>query len=319
MPTLVQGPKRIEEVELLDLFPPYDGMITQYYGRIGSGKTYAATSDIFDLLRRGQVVYANWKIHYEGYDQRRSLAYLIFSIIFPWKKRLMFFPADNLKYFEFSETWAKSQGYKDWSDWFAHITDAHIFADEGHVMFDSYTATRMSIEKRAAILHTRHFNRSIHIISQRPTAIHVAMRANVNVFYRCEKKWAFGPLVRFRRTEFQDMNNENVDEDEEKIISIKGYWGKQKIFNAYDTRYLRGDMKASQTVHVEGYEYGLIGRLGLLVRALRGKGPEAENKPKNEDKVIHKLSTHIPLALLLPANPVRVRVAHLLDDDTIRP
>lgn len=268
MPSFVPNGEKISEIELLDLFPPYMGMISQYYGRIGSGKTYAATCDILDLLRRGQVVYANWKIHYTGYDQRGSIPYLFLSLLLPWKRELLRFPADNLRYFEFSDQWAKKEGYNTFIDWLASRTDCHIFGDEGHVMFDSYQAARASIEKRATILHTRHFDRSIHIISQRPTAIHVAMRANVNVFYKCEKKLQIGSIIRFKRSEYQDMQNENVDEDPEKVISVKGYWGKKKVFEAYNTKYLRGDIKPSQKVHIDGYRYKFITRIYLLFRAI---------------------------------------------------
>jgi len=34
--------------ELLDLFEPDEGSVNMYYGRIGHGKTYSATSDILD-------------------------------------------------------------------------------------------------------------------------------------------------------------------------------------------------------------------------------------------------------------------------------
>jgi hypothetical protein len=245
MPTISYSGKRVGEVELLDVFPPYEGMISQYYGRIGSGKTYNATSDILDLLRRGQVVYANWKIHFDGYDERNSFIYLLRSIIFPWKKRFFYFPPDNLREIEVNE---------NFHDRLGKLTDCHIFLDEGHVAFDSYEMARMSLEKRKNVLHTRHFNRSIHIISQRPTAVHVAMRANVNCFYKCEQLWRFGNLVRFKRTEYQDMLNENVDENDEKIISEKWYWGKKRVFDAYNTKYLRGGLAASQKVLFEAYD-----------------------------------------------------------------
>jgi hypothetical protein len=91
------------------------------------------------------------------------------------------------------------------------------------------------------------------------------MRANVNVFYKCEQRWSFGPLIRFRRSEYQDMQNESVDEDEEKVISIKQYWGKKSVFEAYDTKYLRGGMPDSQKVMFSAYEYGLAGRIGLFI------------------------------------------------------
>lgn len=270
MPTPFFDGKEVQQIELLNMFPATEGMIAQYYGRIGSGKTYNATSDILDLLRRGKVVYANWRIHYEGTDERKSFGWVILSLFLPWRRRFYNFPSENLKYFEFSDKWAQTiarpEGgfYKDFTDWLSTRTDCYIFGDEGHVMFDSYQGTRMSIDKRTAILHTRHFNRTICIISQRPTAIHVAMRANVNVFYKCEQIWSFGPIVRFKRSEYQDMMNESVDEDEEKVISVKWYWGKTRVFEAYDTKYLRGDMPDSQKVMFKAYDYGFVARLKLL-------------------------------------------------------
>lgn len=286
----------MREIELLDVFPASEGAICQYYGRIGSGKTYAATSDILDLLRRGKVVYANWKIKYDGYDERKSLPHLLLSIFFPWKKIFYFFPKENLKYFEFSDKWAQDNGYKDFMEWFSSITDAYIFGDEGHVMFDSYAGIKMSIEKRAAILHTRHFNRSINIISQRPTAIHVSMRANVNVFYRCQCLFKLGSIVRFKRTEFQDLGaGESVDEDPEKVIDTKYYWGSKRVFNAYDTKYLRGETKPSQVTLLHAYNVGFFSKIRLLGRYFTGNikkdSKESVFEPKNSDEVIHKLST----------------------------
>ncbi len=248
--------KEVREIELLDLFPPNDGVISQYYGRIGSGKTYAATRDVLDLLRRGKVVYTNWKLHYEGTDERKSFWWVLISLILPWHKRFYYFPPENLHYLPVD---------KEFHNNFQKLTDCHVFLDEGHVVFDSYAMARLDIEKRSSILHTRHFDRSIHIISQRPTAIHVAMRANVNVFYKCECLFKFGPIVRFKRTEYQDMLNESVDEDEEKVVSIKYYWGQARVFEAYDTKYLRGNIAASQRVLFKAYDYGYFARVKLLI------------------------------------------------------
>lgn len=259
MSTDVQVGREVKEIELLDLFPASEGMITQYYGRIGSGKTYTATADVLELLRRGKVVYTNWRLKYEGTDERKSWGYIIRSILFPWHRRFYVFPKDNWHYLPVD---------KDFHERLSKITDAHIFLDEGHTAFDSYEMARMSIERRMSILHTRHFDRSIHIISQRPTAVHVVMRANVNVFYRCQCLWKIGPFVRFKRTEFQDLLNESVDEDEEKIISTKFYMGRKYVFDAYDTKYLRGDIVPSQLLKFKAYDVGFLLRFKLLWRKI---------------------------------------------------
>jgi hypothetical protein len=258
--------KEVKDIELLDIFPVSEGEITQYYGRIGSGKTYAATADLLELLRRGKVVYANWPISYAGTDERKSIAYSLLGILWPFHKRYFVFPKENLKNFELSDAWARKEGYKDFTDWLSTRTDCEIFADEGHIMFDSYQGIKMSIDKRAAIYHTRHFNRSIHIISQRPTAIHVSMRANVNKFYKCEQIWRFGSIVRFKRTEYQEMANENVDENEEKTIGVKYYWGSKRVFDAYNTHYLRGEMVDSQKASFTAYDMPYFSRWYMLFR-----------------------------------------------------
>ena len=252
--TIYQG-KEVKEIDLVDLFPPSEGQISQYYGRIGQGKTYAGTSDVLELLRKGEVVYVNWPINYNGFDERKDISYVIMSLILPWKKRFFNFPKENLKFLPIDEHFHEK---------LQSITDAHVFLDEGHVVFDSYEMAKLDIKKRMSILHTRHFNRSIHIISQRPTAIHVVMRANVNVFYKCEKILHWGSLIIFRRTEFQDMTGETVDEGQP--LGAKYYFGKRSVMNAYDSQYLRGDMKSSQKLFVNAFDFDYRQRMAMLSR-----------------------------------------------------
>jgi len=248
--------KQIPEIDLLSLFSSPEGEITQRYGRIGQGKTYGATADVLDELSRGRVVYTNWRINYNGFDQRDSFLFILGSILFPWSSRFYKFPKDNLRYLPIDENFLNT---------FSKLTDCSVYIDEGHVIFDSYEMAKMSMEKRVSVLHTRHFNRSIHIISQRPTAIHVMMRANVNRFYKYDKLFS-KPFILFRRTEFQDMVGETVDED--KPLSTKFYIGQKAIYKAYDSKYLRGDLEDSQTVHVIGFKINYFVRLYMLAKKI---------------------------------------------------
>jgi len=258
MPTRVNTGNRVDDIELLDLFPANEGEITQRYGRIGQGKTYGATVDVLDELRRGHVVYVNWKFNFDGVDQREDVLFLVGSLLFPLWKRFYRFPKENLKYIKVDEHFI---------DVCEKITDCTVYLDEGHVMFDSYEMAKMSMQKRVAVLHTRHFNRSINIISQRPTAIHRMMRANVNRFYKYEKLIS-SPFLLFRRTEYQDMEDENVNESEPQ--SVKLYFGKAKIYKMYDSKYLRGDTPDSQKVAFEAYDLNYFQRFLSLFRVIGG-------------------------------------------------
>jgi len=256
MATSVSVGNRVEEIELLDLFSPSEGEITQRYGRIGQGKTYGATVDVLDELRRGHVVYVNWHFNFNGIDQREDFLFVLGSLMFPWRNRFYNFPKENLRYISVDEKFIET---------FAQLTDCSVYLDEGHVVFDSYEMAKMSMAKRTAVLHTRHFDRSINIISQRPTAIHVMMRANVNRFYKYEKLIG-SPFILFRRTEFQDMVDETVDE--EQPLSTKLYIGSKKIMNMYDSKYLRNGMKPSQIVQFEAYDLSYWQRIKRLCAIL---------------------------------------------------
>jgi len=241
------------EVDLLrDLFEAEEGAIVQYYGRIGNGKTYNATSDIIQDLRQGYVVYANWRLDLSAVtlDQKDSVFYTILGLF--GKKRFYKFRKENLRYLPIDDNFMNV---------FPNLTDCKVYLDEGHLIFDSYQMTKLSMEKRASILHTRHFNRTIAIISQRPTAVHVSARANVNIFYKCEKimQW---PFLVFRRSEYQEMTGtgETVD-DEAKPISSKWYFANKKVLNAYNTKYLRGGIPKSQEVYFEAYDFSYRDRV----------------------------------------------------------
>lgn len=251
--------KQVQEIELLDLFQASEGEITQRYGRIGQGKTYGAVVDILDELYRGHVVYTNFHLNFKGFDQRNDLLFIIGGLLFPWKKRYFNFPKENLRYIAVD---------KDFVTNFSKLTDCSVYLDEGHVVFDSYEMAKMSMEKRVAVLHTRHFNRSIHIISQRPTAVHRMLRSNVNRFYKYEKLVHLGNFLLFRRTEYQDMTDETVDEAEP--VSTKLYIGSKKIMNMYDSKYLRGDTPDSQHVSFEAYDLNYWQKIKALFRTLRG-------------------------------------------------
>lgn len=248
--------------DLLDVFSASEGSINLYYGRIGNGKTYNATADIIDLLRQGKVVYCNWIINVEDFDDRKSFWMALKNFLF-FRKRYYFIPCSkNLHIFnpeDFDST-------SELVEWMSKLNDCHIFYDEGQDMFDSYEGTRFSKAKRRLILHTRHFHRTLNIITQRPTAIQVSARGNVNKFFKCVKI-ASWPWVRFARYEFQDMVGETVDETVEPV-SKKVYWAKRSVFRAYNTSYLADGIPKSQSVFFSAFDVKYKDRFLLLVQSV---------------------------------------------------
>jgi len=261
--------KKVPEQELIDLFEPDEGTVNFYYGRIGNGKTYSATADILELLRKGRVVYCNWRIDFAGFDEREHFAYAFMRFLLG-RKRFYKFNKENLQYFSPDDVDIKFLG---------KLTDCEIFIDEGQWIFDSYKGTDFSVEKRKLILHTRHFNRSLNIISQRTQALHVTARGQVNRFFKCEKKMSW-PFLIFKRTEYQDMKENDVDEEAEPI-SEKTYFASSKVLNAYNSKYMRGGVQKSQEVKFEAFDLSFLERFALLLSLL----PVFRLKPKPGNEV----------------------------------
>jgi len=233
--------------DLLEVFSASEGSINMYYGLIGNGKTYNATADILELLNQGKVIYANWHIEVDDFDDRENF-WMILKNFLLFRSTFYKIPcSQNLHYFDpedFNTT-------GDLVEWLSNLNDCHIFFDEGQDMFDSYEGTKFSKAKRRLILHTRHYHRTLNIISQRPTAIQVSARGNVNRFFKCVKI-ASWPWVRFARYEFQEMTGETVDENAEPV-SVKKYWASNKVFNAYNTDYLAQGIPKSQSVFFQAF------------------------------------------------------------------
>jgi len=257
---------KAKEINLLEYFSLEEG-INLRYGRPGHGKTSTASIEIRDRLMHGSVEYANWKIKVEDYDETKSY-YCMFMWFIGFKSEFTIIRCSkNLYYFELDDEWARQQStpdqkYEDFNDWFASRTDCVFNVDEGHLLLDSYLMAKQSLKQRAAVLHTRHFSRTINVISQRPTAIHVTARGNVESFIKCEQIIRSRPLRKFilrtfgwtfiRIVCFQDMIGETVDEESVPEWT-KWHW-LTKRNSIYDSKYLRKGLAPSQTPNITVYE-----------------------------------------------------------------
>lgn len=224
---------------------PDEGELRQIYGKVKQGKTLYATRLAWADLMRGQTVIANWQIFWEGFDERKSI-WKLFLHMLRIKKVLLVIPKENFIYLDPTKPLEEILGR------IAMTTDAVLYLDEGHRYFDSYLKTNMNMQNREIALLTAHFDRTINIITQRPTAVHVSLRGNVNRFYKVIKhEILFGLLKKFYVLEIQDMIGESPDEENpEGQIS---FWGRKKWFKRYNYKSMRGDTPRSQPNYARGW------------------------------------------------------------------
>jgi len=223
--------QQIDKQELIDIFEPDEGSINFYYGRIGQGKTYAATADIIELLKRGEIVYANWRINFSDFDERSSFKIALVKY-FAGKKYFFAYNHENFHYIDTNEP--------DLIGILNKLVGVHIFIDEGQWIFNSHLKTD-DPDKRRLILEGGHYCRSLNVITQRPMNILKDIRSQINIWYKCEKRLSIFGLTLFARWEYQDMKDDVPDEDPELQPPVKHYWAREEIFRAYETHAMRRD------------------------------------------------------------------------------
>jgi hypothetical protein len=242
-------------------WPDIEGSIDMIFGGLGAGKTYAATADMVRQLQNGALVYSTWKVDFKGLDQRKN-PWLLLLAMFGIRYKFYSFPAQNFHYVPLTDP--------DFMKKFRESTDCIWYVDEAYAVIDSYVKNKMSLSDRFSIYGTRHFNRRLILVAQRPSSIHVAARAMVNRFYRCERPLPFLQkllhLTIFVKTEYQDMIDENVDLD--KPLSTKIYFGKKSIFKAYNSKYLRGSVNGPDLAQIDVYSTSPIGVVGYIISSL---------------------------------------------------
>lgn len=180
--------------------------IVLYTGRPGTGKTYNLTRDLIKALDSGEVVYANYKIFWEGYEGRK----------FNWRKlrfERVSYPASNLR------SWNKL------SDLF-HVEDGIIAMDEAHIYMRSRNWEKLPEEMERKL--SQHRKDGLHIWGtvQAIQRIDVIFRELVDFWY----VFTDHPFW-FTRYEF------DIDQDKMKKfpLSKRWIWKRKKIYEMYDT------------------------------------------------------------------------------------
>jgi len=252
-------------IKILQLAPDQtvtvDGSIDMIYGGLGSGKTYMATADVLRDLADGIVVFTTWPIKFDGIDETHSRFRMFFSLIFPWTKKYLRIDKSNHHYVPLTDP--------DFMQKFQRSTDCVWYVDEAYAVIDSYVKNKMTLQDRFGIYGTRHFNRRLVLVAQRPNSIHVVARAMVNRFYHCSfpfpwfQKKLLAPigLMFFVRTLYEDMKDESVDE--EKPLSTRLYRARGNVFKAYDTKYLRAGVSRLFPPKIEVLHVSWLSRLVL--------------------------------------------------------
>jgi len=301
--------KELSLEEKKDVFKVPEGSANLYYGRIRSGKSYGATVDIIDELKRGRVVYATWPIKVSDFDDRKDIFMLIRNTVFFWKKIFYWIPcSDNLHYIDV-EAGCVDGKYefdpkkpREYIDYLNRLNHCSIYIDEAWRVIDSYMPVKeVTVEARNLILVTGHKFRTVNLIAQRPTSISAYARGNINRFYKFVKIRTW-PWIRFARYEFQDMVGENVDETADPI-SVKKYWAQKSIYEAYNSYYY-GDLQRVHALNFRAFKLNSWQKFRAWINLFSTK--KEEYLAEIEEEIIEEVKIEKPLQ-----KPKRIVVKHI--------
>jgi hypothetical protein len=274
--------RKIDISELVDIFEASEGDVEHIIGKTGQGKTYEATRRALKYLEKGNVVYTTWKLNLpEYFDERTSPKHAFLNLLFFRKNYYRYEYKKNWHYVNLDD-YLDADGVfqtEKFAKFLATRTDCIFMLDEGQDTFDSHQ--KAGKIARQSITRTRHMHKKLIIISQRAQAVDVTARGNVTWFYKCERvKFPFLPTYfRVRMTDdIDETNNHPIwvrhDSQGDIVWQAPVYhagFARKKVYDAYDSWFMRKQMVKSQEVHVHGYELNFKERLKVFWSLIKQK------------------------------------------------
>jgi hypothetical protein len=195
-------------------------MITAYIGKMRSGKTYALTQDLLELLDNGEVVYVNYLL---DWDPDRNISKTLHVLQKLRVLDIVRYPKENLRVFT------------SWED-VANTANCTIALDEGWLYFDSYE--RLSKNKRRRLMQSGKRRMDLRYTVQRPMQADINLRWSTDIFIQCKiVKLPFLKPYFIRRELGLMENNESAMIDYDNPYRITRQWAQQHVMDAYDTLY----------------------------------------------------------------------------------
>ena len=135
-------------------------MITLHTGKLGVGKSYWATREVWKLIHKGKDCYVNWKIDFTDFYKR--------------KRRNPFYRFSN-PYFKLGRVY-----YWETLDDLARLRNGEVFFDEAHMSIDARDFAKLPKSFKTKLTQSRKYGLNLHFISQHSQQIDVVVRRLAN-------------------------------------------------------------------------------------------------------------------------------------------
>lgn len=181
-------------------------------GRPGTGKTYNLTRDVIKALNKGIMVKSNYKIFWNGYEEKKTWWKKILYKL-KIKKEWKSVPRSNLSY------WRKLEDLYSFQEGIIAMDEAHVYMNARR-----WKDLPENMEKKLA----QHRKDGLHIWGtvQSVNRLDTIIRELIDYWYVYQNNWGF-----FVRWEF------SIDDDKQKKFPLSKRWFRKKkwIYESYDT------------------------------------------------------------------------------------
>lgn len=151
-------------------------MITLHTGKLGVGKSYWATREVWKNVVRGRDCYVNWRINFDNYWHFRTtglrglLWYLWIKLTFANQKFGRVFYWETL-------------------DDLYTLRNGEVFFDEAHMALDSRDFAKLPRSFKVKLTQSRKYGLNLHFITQHQGQIDIVIRRLANDIVEHKKIW----------------------------------------------------------------------------------------------------------------------------------
>lgn len=151
-------------------------MITLHTGKLGVGKSYWATKDVWKKIVQGKDCYVNWRIDYTDYYTYRTTSWRGFLWAL-WIKCT------------FANTKFGKVYYWETLDDLYTIRNGEVYFDEAHMAVDARDFARLPKAFKTKLTQSRKYGLNLHFITQHQGQIDIAIRRLANSIVQHKKSW----------------------------------------------------------------------------------------------------------------------------------
>lgn len=202
-------------------------MITLHVGKLGAGKSYWATRQIWKDINNGKDVYANWKIDFDDLLKRKMKGWRALL----WRLQLwlkLIWTAEKIK--------LGKVYYWETLDDLYKLKNGEVYFDEAHMAINARDFKNLPKNFATKLTQSRKYGLNLHFISQHSSQVDISVRRLANSIVKHYKLGLFHYWKEYDGEAIEVLANpEMMAISQPKSQGMSVYMFNKNIAKSYDT------------------------------------------------------------------------------------